>query len=214
MLAGREAFHDARHEHLGRPAVPRPRSGAPMCTATAMPSTLSPTSSTSPVCTPTRMTSRSLPTALTARWAQAIARRAVEGGEQAVACAADLPAARMVVDAADGWLPAERGVDAVTLRKSQDGPSASGTVMRSNTAVPTQEPHPTGGASCQRRCQAGVSMQERESIPRPHPYLGCVQALPGREDEQPAFPLVSACLEPPARIELATPSLPWMCSAD
>jgi len=46
---------------------------------------------------------------------------------------------------------------------------------------------------------------------RTHPDKGCVlQRVTGPERRnRPAFPLVRACVEPPAGIEPATPSLPW-----
>jgi hypothetical protein len=45
-----------------------------------------------------------------------------------------------------------------------------------------------------------------------HPLCG--RQIGPWNDNRPAFPLVRAYVEPPAGIEPATPSLPWMCSAD
>jgi hypothetical protein len=53
----------------------------------------------------------------------------------------------------------------------------------------------------------GGTIDQSDRIPT-REVVSSVQPAPGA-DNRPAFPLVSACVEPPAGIEPATPSLPW-----
>jgi hypothetical protein len=56
--------------------------------------------------------------------------------------------------------------------------------------------------------QQGCSHTDRPWTFTAHPYWGCGRPQPCLNDHRSAFVLVRACLEPPAGIEPATPSLP------
>jgi hypothetical protein len=75
-----------------------------------------------------------------------------------------------------------------------------------NRAIP-DTPRPK--ALLSRTISALTARARRIPIPL---RMGSATTAP--DDDSPAFALVRAYVEPPAGIEPATPSLPWMCSAD
>jgi hypothetical protein len=65
----------------------------------------------------------------------------------------------------------------------------------------------TAKAAGQQGCPAATGLESSPHIPTTDVFSG--RQMPYRTRQRPAFPLVSAYVEPPAGIEPATPSLPW-----
>ena len=83
--------------------------------------------------------------------------------------------------------------------------------MRSWTAMQsvTRRERPRSQATTPVRgiVRTGGRSTQADRIPTWDGFPG--REMPHRTPQQPSFPLVSACVEPPAAIEPATPSLPW-----
>ena len=62
----------------------------------------------------------------------------------------------------------------------------------------------------QRCCSAGLLTPDGALTLRSPIPLQMGLATTARDGDSPAFALVSLCMEPPAGIEPATPSLPWI----